>query len=495
MDGGETTELSRRPGTRPGVVALRVGAAAGALATLGALTADLLDKASAPAGRPAPAPGEAGGDDADEGRTRPRLDLVAVGDPTIYDARSDLDDCAGVRRSVGPSTGGAGLDDDLRTVSERVERLRRLEFRRPVDAHLVPRSEVGVRYVNGFLKRYSERAAARDAQILEALRLVPEGIDLRQLGARLLTQGVGGFYNPRTGRLFSGATGAELTPLDEIVLAHELDHALVDQALGLPGTLSRDPMLGDAMLAHQVLAEGDATLLMTRYAAQRLDAGDFASFMGRFHPGSVSATAIPYYLARSSEFPYYEGLLLACGAWAERGWKGVDRLYVRPPASTADVLFPDRDRRETRLPVSPPSPGRGWKAARPRSFGAFDLMVLLENAELARRGEVVPGSHVDAGRGWDGGVLHSWFRGDDATIHVGLVDAGVKTRSGRRRQLCGVLRRWLLDAFPEAASARAGLDDAGAWRTGEDLVVLRCSGAEVELAKGPSGRAVRAVVR
>lgn len=487
------------PGERVAVFLLRFFSALVAIGVLGALTADLAGKSTAPPPSPSAeeTPDEQDDVDAAE-RRREKRQLVHLNDPTVYDAQEELKRCTRTRGSMGPSSRGPGLRDDIRKISGRVERLRDLDFARRVDAQLISPNEVGERFSRGYLRRYSPGEAERDQQVLTALGLLPEGTDLRGLTSQLLSEGVAGYYNPRTRRLFAGSTGAALAPFDEIVLAHELDHALTDQALGLPGTLSRDPMLGDVMLAHQALAEGDATLLMTRYAARRYPAGEFDGFMARFTPRSVQApTTIPYYLARSSEFPYYEGLLFACSEWSARGWGAVDEMYLRPPASTADVLFPFRYRQdnEAELPPAPSSPGRSWGAGRARSFGAFDLMVLLENAELVSEGETIPGSHVDAVRGWNGGVLHAWMRGDQTTIHIGLVDAGVKTRDGRRRRLCGVLRRWVPEAFPGATPARARIADAEAWRSDGDLTMLRCSRAAVELAKGPSGKAVRALLR
>lgn len=486
------------PGERVAVFLLRFFSALIAIAALTALTADLAGKASAPGPTPASEETPKPDDDEEDERPRDKTRLVRLNDPTVYDAQEELKRCTRTRGAMGASSRGPGLRDDIRKISDRVERLRDLRFDRPVDARLVAPTEVGERFSRGYLRRYSVREAERDQQVLVALGLLPEGTDLRGLTSRLLTEGVAGFYNPRTRRLFAGSTGAALTPYDEVVLAHELDHALTDEALGLPGTLSRDPMLGDVMLAHQVLAEGDATLLMTRYASRRYPDGEFDGFMGRFTPRSVQApTPIPYYLARSSEFPYYEGLLFACAEWAADGWDAIDEMYERPPASTADVLFPSRYDAddEAELPRAPSSPGRSWGTARARSLGAFDLMVLLENADLTSEGETVPGSHVDAVRGWDGGVLHAWLRGDQTTVHIGLVDAGVKTSDGRRRRLCRVLRRWVQEAFPGATPARARVKGAEAWRSDGDLAIVRCSGEAVELAKGPSGKAVRALLR
>lgn len=487
-----------RKGGRAGVVVLRLVSALVAIAAFWALIADLAGKASAPdapeAAATEPAPSEEPDDDDEPRRDRP-AQLVHEGDPTVYDAQRDLERrCTRAGRRIGPASRAPGLTDDVDVISNRVERIRWLDFERPVDTRLVTRAEVAERFVRGYLRRYSAREAARDQQVLAALRLVPEGLDVRDVTSSLLEQGVAGFYSPRKDRLFAGGSGDALTAYDEMVLAHELGHALVDQALRLPGTLSRDPMLGDGMIARQALAEGDATLVMTRYAAARFDPAEYDSFLTRFSPRTVQARPdLPYFVARMGEFPYYEGLLFACSEWRPRDWDSLNQMYLRPPASTAEILFPFRyfEENEVELPRSPSSPGRSWGPTRASSFGALDLMILLENADLLSEGETIPGSHVDAVRGWDGGVLHAWFRGDETTVHVGLVDAGVETPDGRRRRLCGVMRRWFLKSFPDAAPAGARVSRAEAWRTGGELAVLRCAGSAVELGKGPSARAVR----
>ena len=493
-----STERPKSPGYRAGVFVLRLVSAVVAVWALTALTSDLVDKASDPEPRRGRAEATSSPEDGDEIRTPKMPQLVHVGDPTVYDAQADLERCTRTRRTLTASTRGPGLVDDIERISARVERLRDLDFDHPVDAHLVSREEVGERYVRGFLRRYTPREAERDQREMTALGLLPEGTDLRALTAQMLSEGVAGFYKPRKNVLFAGSSGGVLTPYEEVVLAHELDHALVDQALRLPGTLSLDPMLGDVMLAHQALAEGDATLLMAKYAARRLAGDELDSFMTRFSRRPIQApTPVPYFLARSGEFPYFEGMLFACGEWRERGWDPVNQMYLRPPATSADVLFPFRyyEDNEAELPRAPSAPGRSWGPSRARSFGAFDLMVLLENADLTSAGETVPGSHVDAVRGWDGGVLHTWQRGDEVTLHLAFVDAGVETRDGRRRRLCGVIRRWVEEAFPGTRPARPRVRNAEAWRSDDDLAVLRCKRSAVELAKGPSARAVRALLR
>src|SRR4029079_6844946 len=105
-----------------------------------------------------------------------------------------------------------------------------------------------------------------DEELLKLLGLVKPDLDLRDVTATTFSQGVAGYYDPRTQRLrtVSGAaTGTRV--LNEMVLSHELTHALEDQRYGLDEPEGGDD---DAALARLALIEGSATDLMYRYAAK-----------------------------------------------------------------------------------------------------------------------------------------------------------------------------------------------------------------------------------
>lgn len=494
-EGGTRGEgLIPPPRRGAGIFFLRLLAGIVVLAVGIAFTRDLAAKSTEP---PAPRPTATEAPSEDDAAGRGPRYVAREGAPTIYDAVDAVDDCAGTRRSFGPSSTAPGLADDVRRISRRVARLRGLAFERRVETRLVSRTEVGARFARGYRRQNSAREADASSRVLVTLGLLEPGTDLREQTVALVQQGVSGFYSPRREILYAGATAGVVAPFEEVVLAHELDHALVDQALGLPGTMSRDPLLSDVMLGHLALVEGDATLAMSKYGTARLTPEEIGSFLQRF--GRIRYDAgddVPYVLARSTEFPYYEGLLFVCLAWREGGWGRVDRLYALPPASSAEIVFPDRyPRFEPRLPKSPPSPRNGWEPLLDRSFGVFDLMLLLENADLVGTAETVVGGHAPAARGWAGGVLHSWARGDATAVHLALVDAGVRGEDGRRRRrLCRVLRGWYEDTFPDQGRDAVRGADVG-WTGPRGAAGIRCDGASVRVAIGPGAGVVARLLR
>ncbi|HEV2754350.1 MAG TPA: hypothetical protein VG318_01060 [Actinomycetota bacterium] len=427
-------------------------------------------------------------------RAEPKL--VVSGDaPTVYDSMDDVRECAASRKRFPRSRPDPSFEDDVDRISSSVEQIRKLDFKRRVDAHVVPAEEVGRRFANGIARQYSPLQAEADRRWMSVLRLAPEDVDLRTLAVDVARTTAAGFYSPRRHRLYSRSTGGVLTPTDEVVLAHELDHALVDQVLRIPGTLSRDPMLSDVMLAHQALVEGDATLVMSRYGAGTLDRAALDAFLRRFSSPQITGyPGVPWYLQRTSGFPYFEGLLFACGAWRDGGWRAIDRMYRKPPASSAEIVFPWRyeERAAGELSPTPPAPGRKWKQMTVAAFGAFDLMLMLENSDLLATGRADAGGRVDEVRGWNGGVMNVWFKGAATAVHLSFLDAGV-TKDGRRsRRLCGVLRGWLARTFPEARRTRPGADR---WVLEDGHAGLRCAGPSVELAIAPAPKLVHRVLR
>ncbi|MBW3561250.1 MAG: hypothetical protein KY437_02010, partial [Actinobacteria bacterium] len=261
------------------------------------------------------------------------------------------------------------LDAQLRRVAGIVERIRDLRFDETPEPTFLAPDELAERTA-GLLEDYTEEQAREDAVLLERLGAIPFGTDLRELLSTALGEQVSGFYDPDSGELVVGTdvAGGRLGPLDELTLAHELQHALADQVLGLPG--ERDVPAGDEdeAFAVQSLIEGDATLTMARYAEQALSVIDQARLLteqGRLAAELGSITELPHYVQRSLLFPYEEGLAFVSALEAQGGWEIVDAAYTRRPETTLQILRPElylRGEGQARDARDPSSPGGGWRA-------------------------------------------------------------------------------------------------------------------------------------
>jgi hypothetical protein len=221
-----------------------------------------------------------------------------------------------------------------------------LPFRRDVPIDFISHERMARYFESLFDEEYPPARALQEQRLLLALDLLPEGTDLRKLRARLLLENVVGFYDERPGRkkLFAVSAERALTPTNQLVLAHELRHALQDQYMPihelLPPSLSD---FDDRRLALLALLEGDATLVMQRYLTRRLPeaAGEPLEASGFTLP-SPEMPGIPPILRDQLVLPYTAGLEFARSVHARGGWRAIEQAFGRPPDSTEQVLHVEK---------------------------------------------------------------------------------------------------------------------------------------------------------
>ncbi len=147
------------------------------------------------------------------------------------------------------------------TIAARVEALRGLRFdSRPVPQTVSP-AQARREGLEDLDRSYPEARRKADEEVLKLLGLIDPGVDLRSISASVFGEGVAGYYDPRSKRLRI-VSGTTPDALSEMVLSHELTHALEDQRFGLDlGEGESD----DAALARLALVEGTATAVMQDY--------------------------------------------------------------------------------------------------------------------------------------------------------------------------------------------------------------------------------------
>jgi hypothetical protein len=193
---------------------------------------------------------------------------------------------------------------------------------------------------------YPERQARIDARTLVAFGLLEPGTDLRSLRARLLEQNVAGFYDDRPGKkhLYAVSADKRLTPANQLILAHELRHALQDQYLDVHKML--DDSIGDfddRRLALLSLLEGDATLLMQKFLLRRFPGGEEAAGdLGGLSMPAPPVEGAPPVLRDQLVLPYTAGLDFMQAVWQRGGWAAVRSAWDHPPVSTEQVLHPEK---------------------------------------------------------------------------------------------------------------------------------------------------------
>jgi uncharacterized membrane protein len=411
-----------------------------------------------------------------------------------------------------------------------------IPFRQEVPFAFIGRTELSAYLKEVLDAEYPKERARVDERLLQAFDLLPEGTDLRALRARVLEENVAGFYDERPDqrRLFAVSADRSLTPMNQIVLAHELRHALQDQYADLHSQLSDD--LGDfddRRIAWMSLMEGDATFVMERFVKLRLGglldaaglqgaeglASDDAGLAGS---ALIDLPGAPPVVRDHLVQPYLAGLTLARQIWASGGAEAMKAAWQRPPDSTEQVLHPAKYLAgEEPLDVHPRiRPPRGARLLAEGVLGELLLRTLVEqDAERAAAGWGgdgfalwdVSGATVLAWRSeWDtpadAGEFHAALRAR-FTRHLGDPDRdsgyevfghGPGRQFGLRREGdavelvsaddVGLLRRLVKGAEAPAADDDAGLQDRMAEGGGDaplpDATATAARSAGAEPAEG-----------
>jgi len=312
--------------------------------------------------------------------------------------------------TLGLLYGSAAAKDDISIqaacrqvpeVSRQLAAITGLPLRRPVPCSFIDKQQV-----NAFLKqRLREVASPQEIRgeelTLKKFGLVPPDFDLAASTVDLLTEQAAAFYDYNKRKLFlTDSTGEE--PLDA-VLAHELAHALADQNFNLAHYIKQGRKSDDGSTARLSAMEGQATWLMSEYAARRLGqtlvgnqtlaasmAGTTETAGGQF-PVFEKA---PLYLRRSLVFPYIKGMIFQ-GAIVERDHqRGFAEVFTDPPRSTQQILHPEKYFAHV-TPTEPALPDprlpHGYKGLVRGELGELEHAILLEQyAGKAEAQDVAP---------------------------------------------------------------------------------------------------------
>jgi hypothetical protein len=220
-------------------------------------------------------------------------------------------------------------------------------FKAPVPLDFITPKELRAYLKEVLDDEYPPERADADARLLIALDLLPAGTSLRDLRARLLEDNVAGFYDERPGRkkLYAVSEDRTMTPSNQIVLAHELRHALQDQYIDVH--LSVPDAVGDfddRRVAVMALLEGDATIVMERFLMQRLGlpASSAAADLAEAGFATPPLPGVPAVLRDHLIVPYLAGRNFVRALHERGGWPAVRQAWTDPPRSTEQVLHPEK---------------------------------------------------------------------------------------------------------------------------------------------------------
>ena len=247
--------------------------------------------------------------------------------------------------------------ENIRRLEMALTRMRGLEFKKALKVGVKMKAEIKEKMEEDAQKELPEDYD-KIRKSLVKLGLIPEDLNLREFMIDLYTEQIGGFYDPKEKELFL-VTNAENPNIDmleslgiswnTLATLHEMTHALQDQNFNLL-TLPMDEMTNDDVsTAVKSLVEGEATFVMYDYMLRQRgldlillpDMSDQMENMGPLSGRSLIDNA-PIYIKEGLIFPYTKGLEFVKFVKARGGWESINTAYADLPASTEQILHPEK---------------------------------------------------------------------------------------------------------------------------------------------------------
>ncbi|HEV7890886.1 MAG TPA: hypothetical protein VGP08_09615 [Pyrinomonadaceae bacterium] len=352
------------------------------------------------------------------------------------------------------------------------------------------RGEVGMTELSGWeygtrTKEIADVLATDDLKALSRLAvaggMLPEGTDLASLAVSFTAATAGATYSPLDKQIIL-VSNDQKSFRDTGLLTHELVHALQDQHFDLLKLMLSRPFSFDREEAAFALVEGDAVSVERRSqlgdAWARMSLEDVArdedarfsvyrKGIGAFFPPLLTETFI---------FRYRDGLRFVETLRRSRPPAvGVDDAFRRPPASSEQVLHPEKylaneQPREVELDFEGFA-DEGWKLTATTPLG-----------EVGVRGLLMSGVSGDdakrAAAGWGGDRAFLFEREGRAPLFVWRT-AWDKTTDAQE-----FFRAYNTLLGQRATEQGAGTDSDRTWRDGALITRVRIEGDTVTVVRG-----------
>jgi hypothetical protein len=238
-----------------------------------------------------------------------------------------------------------------------------LPVKKEVKRRLTSRDEVEA-YLTKHMKDEDVKRLQRSELVLKKFGLLPHDFDLQKLLVALMREQIAGYYDPKT----KTVNLLDWVPMEEQepVMAHELTHALQDQAVGLNkwmgrgekdlGEIKKDPTSADIENdeiddTREAVVEGQAEAVMLQYelapvGKSIVDSPELVDAMeSQMENGTDDSTVFkdaPIFLKESLTFPYSYGLKFEVKLLQTGGkQKAFADVLTNPPHITRQIMQPE----------------------------------------------------------------------------------------------------------------------------------------------------------
>ncbi len=295
--------------------------------------------------------------------------------------------CA-VTRSLGAPAPSPKLPtaEEINSILKELSDVTGFRIRKELPFALITREQVN-KYIKEQIKESvkPEEVRAEEAT-LKKFGFAPPGFDLKQTTIDLLTEQAAAFYDFKRKKLFISDWAT--VNMRDAAMIHELAHALADQNFPIQRFLGKVADDSEESLARQAVVEGQASWLMVEVEARRAgrtlaDPQTARQYLNSDDDSQDAEYPVfnsaPLYLRRTLTFPYTDGGRFQEAIFLHDGKLGFAELFRNPPASSAQILHPQRY--FGKVAFDDPSLPKPLKHSKPfvtGELGELETRILLE---------------------------------------------------------------------------------------------------------------------
>ena len=300
------------------------------------------------------------------------------------------------------------LDEKISTIAEKVSKIRGLKIKKPIVKGVMNQKQLKERLLLRINEDYTEEEIASEELMMKRFGFFPEEKKYLDTVISMLTEQIAGFYDPKEGKLYvTQSTGVG----EDIVLSHEIEHAIQDQHFDLQKFMTEKKDIGDESLARQALLEGDGTLLMFEFSGtldySKEEKPNTEILAQSFSAASIQMAEYPMALRESMIFPYQAGLRFVDYFRAKGGWALMDEVYKKPPVSTEQILHPEKYEsgdKPKNVKIDEPERFKDWHEVSSNVAGEYSIDLMLRGWGVDRINANL------AAEGWGGDKVVVWSR-------------------------------------------------------------------------------------
>lgn len=235
-------------------------------------------------------------------------------------------------------------------IGKKVAKLRGLKIKKPIAMGVMDEAALRARILERLDEDSPPAERAAEAAMMKRWGLVPWDTDLDALTIDLLTEQIAGFYDPAEKKLYVADKPDADDSWADMLMAHEITHALQDQHFDLEAWMKVVEHDGDASAARAALVEGDGVAVMLEYSLAEKGLpppwnvpGVIKLLTTSMEPveGNDLLSRAPLAIRHGLMFPYIRGLEFVSALRRTQPWSKVDDAFRRPPRSTEQILHPE----------------------------------------------------------------------------------------------------------------------------------------------------------